>query len=107
MDGPTAEHHDGGACVMGFEVPGSPESSYINPIPGNEDESREPPLAPPHLQHTLLSYPASQDGSCGIPSPQNVIFEPFIHREQGEPKISGVSGHHASFPCEVCHRCAL
>jgi len=52
-----------GVHVVGFEVPPSSDSSYSNPIPGKEDEGREPPLVPPHVQHTLLSFPPSQDES--------------------------------------------
>ena len=59
---------------MGFEVPKSPESSYNNVYPGNEDEARDPPVVPSHLQHTLLAYPASRDASGTLPVPQNVIL---------------------------------
>ncbi|KAG0494438.1 hypothetical protein HPP92_005432 [Vanilla planifolia] len=96
-----------GTCVMGFEVPRSPDSSYINPIPGNEDEARDPPrAAPPHLQHTLLSYPASQEGSRSLPLPQNVILN-HLYIENRESKISGGFGYYAPFSCKVCYRCTL
>ncbi|KAF8397742.1 hypothetical protein HHK36_016664 [Tetracentron sinense] len=60
--------------VAGFEVPQSPDSSYNNPYPGNKDEARDPPIVPPHLQHTLLSHPASRDASGTFPLPQNVTL---------------------------------
>lgn len=83
---------DGGTCVMGFEVPRSPESSYNNPIPGNEDEARDPPLAPPHLQHTLLGYPASQESSGSLPPPQNAILNHlYIENREGESPRSVVA----------------
>ncbi|URE04672.1 SNF1-related protein kinase regulatory subunit [Musa troglodytarum] len=63
-----------GVSVVGFEVPRSPDSSYNNPIPGNEDEAQEPPLIPPHLHHTLLNYPHSQDDPSSLSLPQNVIL---------------------------------
>lgn len=63
-----------GGSVVGFEVPRSPDSSYNNPIPGNEDEAREPPLVPPHLHHTLLNYPHGQDDPSSLSMPQNVIL---------------------------------
>ncbi|KAK8951795.1 SNF1-related protein kinase regulatory subunit beta-3 [Platanthera zijinensis] len=77
---------DGETCVMGFEVPSSPESSYNNPIPRNEDEARDPPIAPPHLQHTLLSYSASQEGSGSLPSPQNVILNHLYIENREAPR---------------------
>ncbi|XP_022752888.1 SNF1-related protein kinase regulatory subunit beta-3-like [Durio zibethinus] len=60
--------------VMGFEVPRSPDSSYNNVYPGNEDDARDPPIVPPHLHRTLLSYPASMNASEDLPSPENVIL---------------------------------
>ncbi|KAJ8513445.1 hypothetical protein OPV22_003879 [Ensete ventricosum] len=51
MDCPNGDYHEG-VSVVGFEVPRSPDSSYNNPIPGNEDEGREPPLVP----SLLLNY---------------------------------------------------
>ncbi|PKU67658.1 SNF1-related protein kinase regulatory subunit beta-3 [Dendrobium catenatum] len=86
MDGLNTQDQDGGTCVMGFEVPRSPESSYNNPIPGNEDEARDPPLAPPHLQHTLLGYPASQEGSGSLPSPQNVALNHLYIENRESPR---------------------
>ncbi|MBA0786488.1 hypothetical protein Gotri_028041, partial [Gossypium trilobum] len=59
------------ATVMGFEVPRSPDSSYNNVYPGNEDEARDPPVVPPHLHRTLLRYPASMNTSGNLPLPEN------------------------------------
>ena len=96
-----------GVHVVGFEVPPSPDSSYNNPIPGNEDEGREPPLVPPHLQHTLAAElptkprrikPAASTSDCGS--------EPPLHRE-GEHKIRGCSGDHAPVQGQVCDSSAL
>ncbi|KAL6967184.1 SNF1-related protein kinase regulatory subunit beta-3 [Sarracenia purpurea var. burkii] len=72
------------ATVVGFEVPRSPDSSYNNAYPGNEDETRDPPIAPPQLQHTLLSYPTSRDHSGSLPLPQNVILN-HLYIENREP----------------------
>ncbi|KDP32475.1 hypothetical protein JCGZ_13400 [Jatropha curcas] len=72
--------------VMGFEVPKSPDSSYNNVYPGNEDEARDPPVVPPHLQHTLLSYPASADTSETIPEPQNVILNHLYIENRESPR---------------------
>ncbi|CAD6264739.1 unnamed protein product [Miscanthus lutarioriparius] len=81
MDQQGMDDHEG-VHVVGFEVPPSPDSSYNNPIPGNEDEGREPPLVPPHLQHTLLSFPPSQDESSPLPQPQTVVLNHlYIEKE--------------------------
>ncbi|XP_020085356.1 SNF1-related protein kinase regulatory subunit beta-3 [Ananas comosus] len=78
-----------GVAVVGFEVPTSPDSSYNNPIPGNEDEAREPPLAPPHLNQTLLSFPPSQDDSSSLPLPQNVILNHlYIEKESSRSVVA-------------------
>uniref|UniRef100_A0A0D6R0I5 Association with the SNF1 complex (ASC) domain-containing protein n=1 Tax=Araucaria cunninghamii TaxID=56994 RepID=A0A0D6R0I5_ARACU len=62
-----------GVNVVGFDVPRSPDSSYNNSLPGNEDEAKEPPIVPPHLHHSLLNA-VSVDGSGSLPLPQNVIL---------------------------------
>ncbi|CAL9156551.1 unnamed protein product [Musa hybrid cultivar] len=74
-----------GVSVVGFEVPRSPDSSYRNPIPGNEDEAREPPLVPPHLHHTLLNYSHSQDDPGSLIAPQNVILNHLYIENQDGP----------------------
>ncbi|XP_075519944.1 SNF1-related protein kinase regulatory subunit beta-3-like [Primulina tabacum] len=61
--------------VVGFDVPNSPDASYNNVYHGNEDEGREPPTLPPHLQHTLLNHPRTGDpGVSHLSSPQNVTL---------------------------------
>ncbi|KAI8524105.1 hypothetical protein RHMOL_Rhmol13G0123700 [Rhododendron molle] len=72
------------ATVAGFEVPRSPDSSYSNVFPGNGDETRDPPMVPPQLQHTLLSYPTSRDAPASLPLPQNVILN-HLYIENREP----------------------
>ncbi|XP_072958221.1 SNF1-related protein kinase regulatory subunit beta-3 isoform X2 [Typha angustifolia] len=85
---PSGDDHEG-VSVVGFEVPRSPDLSYNNPIPGNEDEAREPPLVPPHLQHTLLSFPPSQDDSSSLPLPQNVILNHlYIEKESSRSVVA-------------------
>ncbi|XP_030963194.1 SNF1-related protein kinase regulatory subunit beta-3-like [Quercus lobata] len=72
MNNQYGEEH-GEATVAGFEVPNSPDSSYNDVYPGNEDEARDPPVVPTHLQNTLLSYPTNIYAAGTIPLPQNVI----------------------------------
>ncbi|XP_038692729.1 SNF1-related protein kinase regulatory subunit beta-3-like [Tripterygium wilfordii] len=79
------EDHDE-ATVVGFEVPKSPDSSYNNVYPGNEDEARDPPVVPLHLQHTLLSYPASRDTMEALPSPQNAILNHLYIEDRETPR---------------------
>ncbi|MBA0584582.1 hypothetical protein Gorai_015387 [Gossypium raimondii] len=78
------------ATVMGFEVPRSPDSSYNNVYPGNEDEARDPPVVPPHLHRTLLRYPASVNTSGNLPLPENVILN-HLYIENREPPRSVVA----------------
>ncbi|XP_008795065.2 SNF1-related protein kinase regulatory subunit beta-3 [Phoenix dactylifera] len=85
MDGPNRDDHEG-ATVVGFEVPRSPDSSYNNPIPGNEDVATEPPVVPPHLQHSLLRFPPSQDDSSSLPLPQNVILNHLYIENRESPR---------------------
>eukprot|EP00262_Sarcandra_glabra_P007680 TRINITY_DN20589_c0_g1_i1.p1 TRINITY_DN20589_c0_g1~~TRINITY_DN20589_c0_g1_i1.p1 ORF type:complete len:115 (-),score=14.46 TRINITY_DN20589_c0_g1_i1:312-656(-) len=85
MDNLYGEDQDG-VPVVGFEVPRSPDSSYNNPFPGNEDEARDPPTVPPHLQHTLLSFPASREATNGLPSPQNVILNHLYIENRENPR---------------------
>ncbi|KAM0823807.1 hypothetical protein ACQ4PT_070625 [Festuca glaucescens] len=78
-----------GVNVVGFEVPASPDSSYSNPLPGNEDEAREPPLVPSHLQHTLLSFPPSHDDSSSLPLPQPVVLNHlYIEKENSRSVVA-------------------
>ncbi|XP_057527060.1 SNF1-related protein kinase regulatory subunit beta-3 [Amaranthus tricolor] len=72
--------------VVGFETPKSPSSSYTNVYPGNEDEARDPPLVPPHLQHTLLSCPASRETTGTFPLPQNVILNHLYIENREAPR---------------------
>lgn len=74
------------AIVAGFEVPKSPDSSYNNVYPGNEDAARDPPVVPPHLQHTLLHNPASISTSGTLPQPQNVVLNHLYIENREAPR---------------------
>ncbi|CAK9158527.1 unnamed protein product [Ilex paraguariensis] len=91
MNNPHSEDQ-GEAAVAGFEVPRSPEVSYNNVYPVNEDDGREPPILPPHLQHSLLNCPTNRDpsGSGSLPLPQNVVLN-HLYIENPEPPRSVVA----------------
>ncbi|KAG8496217.1 hypothetical protein CXB51_009144 [Gossypium anomalum] len=74
------------ATVIGFEVPRSPDSSYNNAYPGNEDDARDPPVVPPHLHHSLLSYPTSMNTSGNLPLPENVILNHLYIENREAPR---------------------
>ncbi|KAL4339316.1 hypothetical protein GQ457_08G000780 [Hibiscus cannabinus] len=74
------------ATVMGFQVPRSPDSSYNNVYSGNEDDARDPPIAPPHLHRALLSYPASINSSGSLPLPGNVILNHLYIENREAPR---------------------
>ncbi|GMH07097.1 hypothetical protein Nepgr_008937 [Nepenthes gracilis] len=74
------------AAVFAFESPKSPDSTYSNVYPGGKDESREPPLVPPHLQQTSLSYPTSKDTLGTLPLLQNVILNHLYTENREAPQ---------------------
>ncbi|KAK4356350.1 hypothetical protein RND71_025321 [Anisodus tanguticus] len=74
------------ATVVGFEVPRSPDSSYNNGHPGNENEEREPPMLPTHLHHTLLNHRVTRDQSGELPSPQNVVLNHLYLENREAPR---------------------
>lgn len=84
MSHPCRDDED--ATVVGFEVPRSPDSSYNNVYPGNEDEGREPPVVPPHLQQTMLNYPPTRDPSVSLPLPQNVTLNHLYLQNRETPR---------------------
>ncbi|GFQ00247.1 snf1-related protein kinase regulatory subunit beta-3 [Phtheirospermum japonicum] len=72
--------------VVGFDVPNSPEASYNNAYPGNEDEGRDPPMLPTHLQHSLLGHPTNGDPFGSLPSPQNVTINHLYIENREAPR---------------------
>ncbi|KAF4371938.1 hypothetical protein F8388_000105 [Cannabis sativa] len=78
------EHEE--PTVIGFEVPKSPDSSYNNVYPGNEDEAQDPPVVPPHLHHTILRCPTSRDDIGSLPTPPNVIVNHLYIEERETPR---------------------
>ncbi|KAL8515976.1 hypothetical protein ACS0TY_014606 [Phlomoides rotata] len=72
--------------VAGFDVPNSPDASYNNVHPGNDDDGRDPPMIPPHLQHTLLNLPTNNDPCVSLPSPQNVTLNHLYIENRESPR---------------------
>lgn len=85
MSNPSAEEHEA-ATVPGFEIPNSPDSSYNNAYPGNEDDARDPPVVPPHLHHNLLGCAPSSDASESLPLPQHVILNHLYIENREAPR---------------------
>ncbi|CAH2060357.1 unnamed protein product [Thlaspi arvense] len=75
------DHED--TTVVGFEVPLSPVSSYNNVYSAAEDETRDPPAVPPHLQHTLLG----NTGTTELASlPQSVVLNHLYIENRDAPR---------------------
>lgn len=72
--------------VVGFEAPGSPDSSYNNEYPVNEDEAREPPLVPQQLQHPILGYPPTRDASENLPPPLSALLNHLYIENRETPR---------------------
>jgi len=60
--------------LSGFDPPESPRESYNCPVPVAEDFQKEPPVAPPQLQLSLLNVPPAVDVVTSLPRPQHVIL---------------------------------
>eukprot|EP00252_Welwitschia_mirabilis_P025387 TRINITY_DN789_c1_g2_i1.p1 TRINITY_DN789_c1_g2~~TRINITY_DN789_c1_g2_i1.p1 ORF type:complete len:118 (+),score=24.44 TRINITY_DN789_c1_g2_i1:261-614(+) len=84
-----------GFDVPGFDTPQSPESSYNNILPGNEDESKEPPVLPPHLQYGLLNYPVNMEPSGTLPNPHHVVLNHlYIESRESKNPVVGLGLTH-------------
>jgi len=60
--------------LSGFELPRSPDASYVNPSAVAEDFLKEPPAMPPQLQLSLLNVPPALDAIAALPRPQHVVL---------------------------------
>ncbi|CAH1416719.1 SNF1-related protein kinase regulatory subunit beta-3 [Lactuca sativa] len=74
--------------VAGFEVPTSPDASYNNIYTATEDDGRDPPIVPQHLQHTVLSYsyPKNGDPAARLPDPQHVVLNHLYIENREAPR---------------------
>ncbi|CAI8584757.1 unnamed protein product [Vicia faba] len=89
MNNPYAAN-PGEATVMGFEILKTSDSGYNNVYTLTEDETRDPPEAPPQLQQTLLGYPTNVGSSSSLPLPQSAILN-HLYIENREPQRSVVA----------------
>ncbi|KAL4586441.1 hypothetical protein LXL04_011077 [Taraxacum kok-saghyz] len=72
--------------VAGFEVPTSPDSSYNNIYTAAEDDGRDPPIVPQHLQHTVLSCPTTGGPAAQLPEPQHVVLNHLYIENREAPR---------------------
>ncbi|XP_022132781.1 SNF1-related protein kinase regulatory subunit beta-2-like [Momordica charantia] len=82
--------------ISSFEPPQSPESSYSNLQLEPEDYSKEPPLAPPHLQTTLLNMPCPYNEILPpLSRPQHVVLNHlYMQKERGGPSVVALGMTH-------------
>uniref|UniRef100_A0A803PYE4 Association with the SNF1 complex (ASC) domain-containing protein n=1 Tax=Cannabis sativa TaxID=3483 RepID=A0A803PYE4_CANSA len=80
--------------VAEFEAPPSPESSYGQVFPAEEDFAKEPVIVPSHLHLTVLGMDrpneASSSSSSSPPKPQHVVLN-HVFIEKGWPSQSVVA----------------
>ncbi|GER33810.1 5'-AMP-activated protein kinase beta-2 subunit protein [Striga asiatica] len=75
--------------ISGFEPPQSPDSSYSNLELGQEDFAKEPPMAPQHLNSTLLNV-ASTHMEIRAPysRPSHVVLNHlYMHKDKSYPSV--------------------
>ena len=69
--------------ISSFDLPESPQSSYLNDRMTSEDFVKDPPLMPQHLNLTLLNVPQVVEAPAALPRPQHVILN-HIYRENNK-----------------------
>lgn len=71
-----------------FEAPPSPESSYSQVFPGDEDFAKDPVIVPPQLQLSVLS--AENNKETEPSKPQHVVLN-HLFMEKGRSAQSVVA----------------
>lgn len=74
--------------VAEFEAPSSPESSYSQVFPGDEDFAKDPMLVPPQLQSTVLG--SENNKETAYAKPQHVVLN-HLFMEKGQSSQSVVA----------------
>lgn len=82
--------------VTEFEPPQSPDCSYDNTQLSQEDFAKEPPLAPPHLNMTLLNVPSPcTDGPPTLSRPQHVVLNHlYMQKGKSGPSVVALGATH-------------
>lgn len=60
--------------VAEFEAPSSPDSSYSQAFPAEEDFAKEPVVVPQQLHLTVLGAENSEEEASSSPKPQHVVL---------------------------------
>jgi 5'-AMP-activated protein kinase regulatory beta subunit len=70
--------------VAEFEAPSSPDSSYSQSLPGEEDFAKEPVIVPAQLHVTVLGSPTTdtEEDPSNSPRPQHVVLN-HLYIEKG------------------------
>ncbi|KZV30594.1 hypothetical protein F511_05744 [Dorcoceras hygrometricum] len=76
--------------VAEFEAPPSPDSSYSQAFPGDEDFAKDPMLVPPQLQSTVLGSDNSKETVFSSSKPQHVELN-HLFVEKGRSSQSVVA----------------
>ncbi|KAG6411379.1 hypothetical protein SASPL_129460 [Salvia splendens] len=72
--------------VAEFEAPLSPESSYGQDFPGDEDFAKDPLMVPPQLSSSVLSSETNKDSSAS--RPQHVVLNHlFMEKERSAQSV--------------------
>ncbi|KAH6836990.1 5'-AMP-activated protein kinase beta-2 subunit protein [Perilla frutescens var. hirtella] len=73
--------------VAEFEAPQSPESSYSQVFPGDEDFAKDPMMVPPQLTSSVLSS-ESQKETAASSKPQHVVLNHvFMEKERSSQSV--------------------
>ncbi|KAJ1427116.1 Immunoglobulin-like fold [Sesbania bispinosa] len=82
--------------ISSFEHPQSPDSSYNNLQLSSEDYAKEPPLAPPHLQKTLLNVPTTNlEIQPPMSRPQHgVLNHLYMQKGKSSPSVVALGTTH-------------
>nr|GLL31544.1 SNF1-related protein kinase regulatory subunit beta-1 isoform X1 [Ipomoea trifida]GME03632.1 SNF1-related protein kinase regulatory subunit beta-1 [Ipomoea batatas] len=73
--------------VSEFEAPLSPDSTYCQAFPGDEDFAKDPPVVPPQLHLTVLDSEKSDEADASS-KPQHVVLNHvFIEKEWASQSV--------------------
>lgn len=85
--------------ISSFDLPESPQSSYLNDRMTSEDFVKDPPLMPQHLNLTLLNVPQFVEAPATLPRPQHVILNHIYeetHKSNENTHVLGMTYRYKS-----------